>query len=106
MHFADFVVGAAVALPALCLAAPIKAISNNLNQRIESMSSGGPLNVGFVVKRGSDATREDVVEIRGVSVTPDERLAAPLERMIKRESDTDEVSDEVPGGPVSLGNII
>lgn len=106
MHFADFVVGAAVALPALCLAAPIKAISNNLNQRVESMSSDGPLDVGFVVKRGSDPTREDVVEIRGVSVTPDEMLAAPLERMIKRESDTDEVSDEVLDGSVILGNVI
>ncbi|CAD6571387.1 MAG: hypothetical protein ASARMPRED_004485 [Alectoria sarmentosa] len=106
MQFANFIAGAAVALPALCLGAPIKAISNNLNQRVDSMSSDGPLEVGFVVKRGSDATRGDVVEIRGASVTADERLAAPLERMIKRESDTDEVSDEASDGPGELGIFI
>lgn len=84
MHIANIVIGAAVALPALCLGAPIEAIPNSLNQRAESMSRGGPLEAGVVVNRNSDTTQENEVKPLGVR----------LGWVLKRDSDTDEVPAE------------
>lgn len=93
MHIAICVVGAVVALPTLCLGAPTKVMPNSLDRRFESISSGGRLEAGSVIERGPDATQEDVVEIKRAS---DEAEGSGPGKIIKRDSDTDEVPDE-PG---------
>lgn len=93
MHVVNIVVGAAFALPALCLGAPIKAVPNTLNLRIESMSSGSSLELGAVVKRGSVATQEVAVEIKGASDTSEEGLEVALGSVVRRDSDTDETGE-------------
>ena len=84
MHIVKFVIGAAIALPALCLGAPIEAIPNSLNQRIESMSSGGPL------EARSDKCGPDVPPPQDEASCPNFGI------IIKRDSETDEVPAE-PG---------
>ena len=85
MHITIYVFGAAVALPGLCLGAPIKPVPSHLIQRTETMSLGGSLRGGSVIGRDHDATQMASVETKRASDEPEVAI------VIRRDSETDAV---------------
>lgn len=86
MHITIYVFGAAVALPGLCLGAPIKPVPSHLIQRTETMSLGGSIKGGSVIGRDHDATQ----------ITKRASDQPELGFVIRRDSETDAVPAE-PG---------